>query len=96
MSSRLLLPQAWPDDDVDGSDLVFEGQENHSTGGFWPLADGDDAAAARKLPILEIIEDWDGVNRILYKRSRSKARGWRPSVRPRILLIVSRLRRGRR
>lgn len=44
--ATLLLNQALPDDDVDCSELVLKRQENHTAGGFWPLAHGDDPTAA--------------------------------------------------
>jgi hypothetical protein len=54
--ATLLPNQAGPDDEVDGSELVLKHQENYSAGSHRPMVDGADAAPARKLPILEIVQ----------------------------------------
>ena len=51
--TALLLDQGGPDNDVDRTGLVFDGDEEHTLGGAGALPDGDDAAAARELAVLK-------------------------------------------
>ena len=52
----LLLYQAGPDDDVDIAGFVFERHEHDPLGRSWPLAHGDDAAAAGELSVTKRVQ----------------------------------------
>ncbi len=52
--AALAFPQALPDDDIDVSGFVFEGQEDGAVGGHGPLPHGDQATGAGVGAVFEL------------------------------------------